>query len=128
MQADDIDAVRKEEDALDQSVALNKIVIDLLEERKKESKRLTQILVAICIIFIIVFTISNRVNYLEKQDILKQLEDTRIDFMEYLDSIEYVTTETTTTETTVTQDTGEGSGNNVYQAGTDAVYNESGGE
>lgn len=128
MQADNIDTVRKEEDALDQSVALNKIVIDLLEERKKESKRLTQILVAICIIFIIVFTISNCVNYFEKQDILKQLEDTRIDFMEYLDSIEYVTTETTTTETTVTQDTGEGSGNNVYQAGTDAVYNESGGE
>lgn len=35
-----------------------------------------------------------------------------------------VTTETTTTE--VTQDTGEGSGNNVYLDGDDTTYNEGG--
>lgn len=33
-------------------------------------------------------------------------------------------TEETTTTTTITQDTGEGSGNNVYQAGENAVYEE----
>lgn len=128
MHADAIDKVKDEKDALDQSIALNKIVVDLLEERKKEAKRLTQLFIFTCIVFVIAFVISVYVSYTEKQDLMKQLEDTRIDFMEYLDSIEYVTTETTTTETTVTQDTGEGSGNNVYQAGTDAVYNESGGE
>lgn len=35
--------------------------------------------------------------------------------------------ETTTETTTVTQDTGDGSGNNVYQAGEYATYDEGGG-
>ena len=34
---------------------------------------------------------------------------------------------TTTTTTTVEQDTGEGSGNNVYQAGEDSTYTQNGG-
>lgn len=38
---------------------------------------------------------------------------------------EWTTTETTTTET-ITQDTGEGSGNNVYLGGDGATYNEAG--
>ena len=59
--------------------------------------------------------------------LMEQLENTRVDFMEYLDTIEYTTTETTT-ETTITHDSGEGSGNIVFQACSDAVYNEAGGE
>ena len=38
---------------------------------------------------------------------------------------EWTTTETTTTET-INQDTGEGSGNNVYLGGDGATYNEAG--
>lgn len=37
------------------------------------------------------------------------------------------TTTTTETTTTVEQDTGEGSGNNVYQAGDNSSYNQTGG-
>lgn len=45
-------------------------------------------------------------------------------FLKFESQFEYETTETT--ETTVYQDTGEGSGNNVYQAGEHATYNEGG--
>lgn len=41
--------------------------------------------------------------------------------------IEHTTTTTTTTET-ITQDTGEGSGNNIYQAGEGSQYIEGSGE
>lgn len=47
-----------------------------------------------------------------------------LSFLWFESQFEYETTETT--ETTVYQDTGEGSGNNVYQAGEHATYNEGG--
>ena len=119
--------LRLEKDALDQSLALNKIVGSLLEERKKEMRHIWIVLLTICIIFAIAISLFAYFGYNDKQMLMEQLENTRVDFMEYLDTIEYTTTGTVT-ETTVTQDTGEGSGNNVYQAGSDAVYNEAGGE
>ena len=115
-------------DALDQSIALNKIVIDLLEERKKETHRLYMAFIALCLVFVVSVGIVCISAYQERKDIMQQLENTRIDFMEYLDSLEFQTTTTETTTdnstTTVTQDSGEGDGNNIYQAGPDAVYNE----
>lgn len=42
--------------------------------------------------------------------------------------IEETTTTTHETTTTVTQDTGEGSGNNIYQAGDGSTYTQSGGD
>ena len=42
--------------------------------------------------------------------------------------IEETTTTTEETITTITQDTGEGSGNNVYQAGESSTYTQSGGD
>lgn len=87
--------LRKEEDALDQSLGLNRILLNLIDNQRKAHKWLCILLVisllcnvAICCIF-----------------------------------VAYESQFTTTTETiTITQDTGEGEGNNVYQSGSDAQY------
>lgn len=92
----ELDALRKEEDALDQSVALNRIVMTMLESKRREDFWLRIILIVSLLVNIVIAGI----------------------FVVYESQWQY--TETTTT--TVTQDTGEGSGNNVYQAGENANY------
>lgn len=92
----ELDALRKEEDALDQSVALNRIVMTMLESKRREDFWLRAILIISLLVNIVIAGI----------------------FVVYESQWQY--TETTTT--TVTQDTGEGSGNNVYQAGENANY------
>lgn len=99
----DTEQLKLEKDALDQSLALNKVVVSLLEERKKEMRHIWMVLLTICIIFAIAISVFAYFNYTDKQMLMEQLENTRVDFMEYLDTIEYTTTETTT-ETTITQD------------------------
>lgn len=87
--------IRKEEDALDQSLGLNRILLTLINSQQRAHKWLCILLVisllcnvAICCIF-----------------------------------VAYESQFTTTTETiTITQDTGNGEGNNVYQSGSDAQY------
>lgn len=92
----ELDALRKEEDALDQSMALNKIVMTMLESKRREDFWLRVILIISLLVNIAIAGI----------------------FTWYESGWEY----NTTTTTTVTQDTGEGSGNNVYQAGENADY------
>ena len=92
----ELDALRKEEDALDQSVALNRIVMTMLESKRREDFWLRIVLIISLLVNIVIAGI----------------------FVVYESQWKY--TETTTT--TVTQDTGEGSGNNVYQAGENANY------
>jgi flagellar basal body-associated protein FliL len=84
-----------------ESTALNRITLDLLEQKKKENFRLWIIIFALIV-----------VNLLEVGA-----------FFWYESTMEV--TETTTT-TTVEQDTGEGEGNNVYQSGEQAQYHEKG--
>jgi len=88
--------------ALDESLALNKIAIDLLNQKKKDHLRLWIIIIALIIVNLIEVCI----------------------FIWYESQME--TMETVTTTTTVDQDTGEGTGNNVYQAGEHAQYSEDG--
>lgn len=92
----ELDALHKEEDALDQSVALNRIVITMLESKRREDFWLRIILIISLLVNIAIAGI----------------------FTWYKSGWEY----NNTTTTTVTQDTGEGSGNNVYQAGENADY------
>lgn len=92
----ELDALRKEEDALDQSVALNRIVMTMLESKRREDFWLRIILIISLLVNIVIAGI----------------------FVVYESQWQY----TETTATTVTQDTGEGSGNNVYQAGENANY------
>jgi len=86
----------KEKEALDQSVALNRIVLNMLESKRKEDFWLRIILIISILANIAISCI----------------------FITYENQF---TTEKTTT-TTVTQDTGEGEGNNVYQSGEHANY------
>lgn len=93
----ELDALRKEEDALDQSVALNRIVMTMLESKRREDFWLRIILI---ISLLVNIAIAGIFTWYESQ-------------WEYTDTV---------TTTMVTQDTGEGSGNNVYQAGENANY------
>ena len=89
----------KEQEALDQSLALNHIVLDMLESKKREDLWLRVILIISILANILISCI----------------------FLGYESQF---TTETTTTTTTVSQDTGEGNGNNVYQSGENAQYSQ----
>ena len=89
-----LDTLRKEKDALDQSVALNRIVMTMLESKRREDFWLRIILI---ISLLANIAIAGIFTWYESG---------------------WTTTATTTT---VTQDTGEGSGNNVYQAGENEV-------
>lgn len=80
----DTEQLKLEKDALDQSLALNKVVVSLLEERKKEMRHIWMVLLTICIIFAIAISVFAYFNYTDKQMLMEQLENTRVDFMEYL--------------------------------------------
>lgn len=95
MPIDEVDSLRKEEDALDQSMALNRIVMTMLKSKRREDFWLRVILIISLLVNIAIVGI----------------------FAWYESG--WTTTATTTT---VSQDTGEGSGNNMYQAGENANY------
>lgn len=86
----------KGEDALDQSIALNRIVMTLLEQNKRRD-RIISILLAVSII-VNVLIVGGFLWYESQWEV------------------------TTTTTTTITQDSGQGNGNNVYQSGDSAKY------
>lgn len=87
----------KEKEALDQSVALNRIVLNMLESKRKEDLWLRIVLIISILANIAISCI----------------------FIGYESQF---TTKKTVTTTTVSQDTGEGEGNNVYQSGERANY------
>lgn len=80
----ELDALRKEEDALDQSVALNRIVMTMLESKRREDFWLRIILIISLLVNIAIAGIFT-----------------------------WYESGWTTTTTTITQDTGEGSGNYI---------------
>lgn len=96
-----LDEIKADEEALDESLALNRLAFRLLDDQSKNLKRVW-----------IALIISILVNLI-----------TVGAFLWYESQWEY-TTETTT----ITQDTDEGYGDNVYQSGEHAVYDESGGD
>lgn len=92
------------EDVLNESLALNHVVIALLVDRRKENLRLWIALVISILINLLIV----------------------VGFLYYNSLFEYDTTTTTTTETTtVTQDQDSG-GSNIYQAGEYATLNQGG--
>lgn len=98
---EEIKNLKKEKGSLDQSIALNRITMTLLEDRAKDCKRLW---IALVISILINLAIVGIFLWRESQ----------------WDYTENVTT------TTVEQDAGEGEGNNIYQSGEQATYNEGG--
>jgi hypothetical protein len=95
--------LREEEKALDESIALNRIVKDLLDKQRKSSKYLFIALMLSLCFNVLIFC----------------------GFIWYSSQWEYTTT-TETSTTQVEQDTGEGNGNNVFQTGENASYSQGG--
>lgn len=91
----ELDNLATEKDALDQSIALNRIVMTMLESKRREDFWLRIILIISLVANVLIVGI----------------------FIQYESHMS-----TTTTTTTVEQDTGEGSGNNIYQTGEYASY------
>lgn len=94
---DELESLRESEDALDQSIALNRIVMTMLESKRREDAWLRILLIISLLVNVVISCI----------------------FITYESQF---TTTTTTEEITIEQDTGEGSGNNVYQGGEYAQY------
>lgn len=92
----DLETMKIEEDALDQSVALNRIVMTMLESKQCEDFWLRLVLIVSILVNLVICIV----------------------FVKYEKHM--TTTETVTT--TVEQDTGEGNGNNVFQSGESATY------
>lgn len=90
----DLDTLKTEDDALDQSIALNRIVMSMLESKRREDFWLRIILILSILVNLVICIV----------------------FVQYE---KHISTETITT---VEQDTGEGSGNNVFQSGESAKY------
>jgi hypothetical protein len=80
--------MKTEEDALDQSIALNHIVMTMLESKRREDFWLRLILIISILVNLVICTIF-------------------VQYEKHMTTTEMVTT-------TVEQDTGEGSGNNVF--------------
>lgn len=94
---DELESLRESDDALDQSIALNRIVMTMLESKRREDTWLRILLIISLLVNVIISCI----------------------FITYESQF---TTTTTTEEITIEQDTGEGSGNSVYQGGEYAQY------
>lgn len=94
------------ETQLEQAMALNRMLLDALDQDRKDrrkTRRINLICATVCLVSL-------------------------LGFVAIIGAVASgIVIETTTTETTVTQDTGEGNGNNVYQAGEYATYNQPGG-
>lgn len=110
---EELDSMIQDSDALDQSVALNRIVLRLLEDKIDNFKRLRALLFISLLINLIVVCVSIW-NY-------RSLVDS---YNSILENLEWEQTTTTTTE--VAQDS-EGPGNNLLQIGdnTHMSYGES---
>ena len=91
----DLEAMKTEEDALDQSIALNHIVMTMLESKRREDFWLRLVLIISILVNLVICIV----------------------FVQYE---KHMTT--TETITTVEQDTSEGNGNNVFQSGESATY------
>lgn len=63
--------IKEQEDALDQSIALNKITVMLLDERKKELKKVWVFFFVVCVAFVALFSVFAYTTHKEKQDCLK---------------------------------------------------------
>lgn len=132
---DDFDELmdEAEKEGLQANRALSKILCDIWRKERdvissytKSAKRL--FVVCIILSFISAVCISSSI-YL---GITVHKQGSEIDALQSLleDGVVVEETTTTTTEevtTTITQDTGEGSGNNIYQAGRGSSYYQSGG-
>ena len=123
MNEKDWQAFLSETDSVKQAMLLARVTNDASEKADRQNKRLW---IALCvsvlvnligIILAVCLTIYMQAH---AQEMLNKGLETALQTIAEIQ----IEGSTTTNETTVTQDTGEGSGNNVYQAGANATYSE----
>ena len=112
--------LERERNAVKSAVEIARLMGDQMKQHERENKRLWAALVASIVALLImagvmVYGIINAQH---------MMNDAVLNALNTVTDMEVVS-ETTTT---VTQDSGEGEGNNVYQAGESADYYESGAE
>ena len=123
----ELEEILNETDALSQSTALNKIVLKLLKDTKAENFRLWLALLVFMIFtfFLVIFmhltNVEQQNKFIETQNAyLKYLNNFEFEVVEeYSEAIENGYEED---ETEVIQE--NNNGNNVYQAGDNATYNQ----
>lgn len=98
---------------LEQSLDLNELVLKLLIEKKKDTQRQWIFMLVMCVTMLLSFALFVHSENQAKRELIKQMESTRIDFMEYLDSLEYVIETQTTTTTTQTVEGDNAEINNI---------------
>lgn len=107
-----------EKNLIQESVQVARLMNDILSQHERENKRLWMavITLALCVVVMagcMVWAVMNVQNV---------ANEAMLNALNTVAEIGVTTTETTE----VTQDTGEGSGNNVYQSGEYATYDEGG--
>ena len=105
----DLEELAKEQDALKHSIALNKILNNLLKSSKKEILRLWISLLVLAITFVVTLL------YIHKTNV-----DVQYKYLEFLKSFDYEIGEEITE--TITQESGD-SGINNYNSGNTINYN-----
>lgn len=108
-----------EKNLMQESVRVARLMNDILSQHERENKRLWMAVVtlALCVVVMagcMVWAVLNVQNVANEA------------MLNALNTVAEIGVTTETTE--VTQDTGEGFGNNVYQAGEYATYDEGGAE
>lgn len=103
-----INDIKDEKDALDQSVALNKIVMQVLDRQKEENKNLILLFVLVTFIFTMLIILLVVSNNSMKTELVEQISQTRTEFINFLNELEYETTESYEVTQTV-----EGEGNDI---------------
>lgn len=115
----ELESLMGDKDALSNATAAARIVADMMQQHDRENKRLWAVVVTLVVVLSImagcmVWAVQNAQNV---------ANEAMINALNTVAEIG-VTQEETTTTTTVNQDTGEGNGNNIYQSGEKATYNE----
>lgn len=122
-----------EKQIVEQSAAVSRMMADVLQRHEHENKRLWAAVIVLALAFCVmagcmVWTVQNAQRVATEaatQAIRESQEVMNEAMLTALDTIAEIGVTEETTTTTVTQDTGEGTGNNVYQQ-EGGTYNESG--
>lgn len=109
--------LEKERSAVESAVKIARLMGDQMEQHERENKRLWAALVA-SIVALLIMAGAMLFGVINAQRMMNEA---------VLNALNTVAeTEVVSETTTITQDTGEGTGNNIYQSGESAEYYESG--
>lgn len=125
--------MNNEKEIVEKGVEISRLMSDMLQQHERENKRLWTAVIVLALAFCVmagcmVWTVQNaqRVATEAATQAIKESQEVMNEAMlTALDTIAEIGVTEETTTTTVAQDTGEGTGNNVYQQ-EGGTYNESG--